>query len=676
MTTTDAATSRASAARHEAAPAAAPSGARRPPAAHRPRRPGADPALTLVSAPAGFGKTTLVADWFADDDTTAWLSLDPGDDDPTRFWTYVVAALERGRPRRSAPRRVRSSRTPAPPIEAVVATLINDLETAATDLVLVLDDYHVIESAEIHDSVAFLLEHLPPQVRLVIATRADPPLPLASMRARGDLLEVRAADLRFTAEEAAEYLNEAMDLHARPPHDVDVLEARTEGWIAALQLAALSMQGRVDPAAFIAEFAGDDRFILDYLADEVLERQTPRRPGLPARHVDPGPPHRAAVRRGDRRRGTPGRPSKRSTGRTCSSSPLDDRRTWYRYHHLFGDVLRARLLDEHPDRVPRAAPARERLVRSQRRARRRRSCTPGRRRPGARGGADRTGRARDAPGPPGGDPAELARGAARPTSSSTGRCSPSSSSAPACRPATRPASRPLLERPSRWLDADRSHRSCSTRRSTPVCPRTWPCTGPPSRSSPATPTGHPWATPTAVLDLVDGRRPRSNAAPPRRCSGWPTGPGRSRHGATTATPSRSPASSAGGHLPDLMGCSLALADIQLTQGQLRDAQRTFESALATHRRPPRAPRRRRHARRAGRLAIERNDLEAAAEHLAGERGPRRAHGPARSTPTAGASPSARLRTGRGRPRCRARLLDEAEPLYNTDFSPRCDRSPP
>ena len=136
-----------------------------------------------------------------------------------------------------------------------------------------LDDYHVIEAAEIHESMVFLLEHLPPQLHLVIATRADPPLPLASLRARGELLEVRAADLRFTADEAPRYLNDAMGLTLTAA-DIDVLEARTEGWIAALQLAALSMQGRDDPSAFIAEFAGDDRFVLDYLADEVLDRQT------------------------------------------------------------------------------------------------------------------------------------------------------------------------------------------------------------------------------------------------------------------------------------------------------------------------------------------------------------------------------------------------------------------
>lgn len=306
-------------------------------------------ALTLVSAPAGFGKTTLVADWLAGDHVTAWLSLDRRDDDPIRFWTYVVAALDAAAPE-LRPDAAALLESPGVAIDVVVATLINDLETAAQDLVLVLDDYHLIESVEIHESVAFLLEHLPPQFRLVIATRADPPLPLASLRAAGDLLEVRAADLRFTAEETAAYLADAMDL-TLDAADVDVLDARTEGWIAALQLAALSLQGRDDPAAFVAEFAGDDRFILDYLADEVLDRQRPEvRDFLLATSILTrltGPLCDAVTGRDD---------SKALLEELERSNlflvALDDRRTWYRYHHLFGDVVRARLLDEQPGRVP------------------------------------------------------------------------------------------------------------------------------------------------------------------------------------------------------------------------------------------------------------------------------------------------------------------------------------
>jgi LuxR family maltose regulon positive regulatory protein len=306
-------------------------------------------ALTLVSAPAGFGKTTLVADWFAESATTAWVSLDARDNDPNRFWTYVVAALDGAAPDLSTDAGP-LLHTAGLPLDVVVATLINDLETAALDLVLVLDDYHVIDSTEIHDSVTFLLEHLPPQIRLVIATRADPPLPLASLRADGDLLEIRAANLRFTPDETTSYLAGAMDLPLDAA-DVDVLEARTEGWIAALQLAALSMQGRDDPSTFVAEFAGDDRFILDYLTDEVLAHQSPEvRDFLLATSI-------LTRLTGPLCASVTGRDDAKSILEHLERSnlflvALDDRRTWYRYHHLFGEVLRARLVDDHPDRLP------------------------------------------------------------------------------------------------------------------------------------------------------------------------------------------------------------------------------------------------------------------------------------------------------------------------------------
>ncbi len=305
-------------------------------------------ALTLVSAPAGFGKTTLVAEWLADRPATAWLSLDPRDDEPVRFWTYVVAALETAAPdlRSEAAALLES---PGVSLDVVVATLSNDLETAAEDLVLVLDDYHLVESVEIHASVAFFLEHLPPQIRLVITTRADPPLPLASLRADGDLIEVRAAELRFTADEAAAYLSEAMDL-SLSASDIDTLEGRTEGWIAALQLAALSMQGRDDPSAFVAEFAGDDRFILDYLADEVLEHQPPEiRDFLLSTSILPRltGPLCAAVTGMDESKGI----LEELERSNLFLVALDDRRTWYRYHHLFGDVVRAKLLDDRPGRA-------------------------------------------------------------------------------------------------------------------------------------------------------------------------------------------------------------------------------------------------------------------------------------------------------------------------------------
>ena len=217
--------------------------------------------LTLVSAPAGFGKTTLLTEWLAarpdapaGERLAAWLSLDRADNDPASFWTYVIAALRTvaSEVGESALTLLRAPRPP--PIETVLTTLLNDLGATADDIVLVLDDYHVIDAPEVQDAMAFLLDHLPPWLHVVIASRADPALPLARMRARGELVEIRAAELRFTPDEAASYLNEMMGLQLTA-QDVAALEARTEGWIAALQLAALSMQGRDDVAGFIAGFA-------------------------------------------------------------------------------------------------------------------------------------------------------------------------------------------------------------------------------------------------------------------------------------------------------------------------------------------------------------------------------------------------------------------------------------
>src|SRR6266566_5027350 len=237
---------------------------------------GAESKLTLVSAPAGFGKTTLLADWLAavavDGRTVTWLSLDQSDNHPASFWTYLIAALQTAEPHIGASAISLLQSPQPPPIEAVLTLLLNELGGMSTDLVLVLDDYHVIDARDIHDGMSFLLEHLPPRLHLVIASRADPPLPLARLRARGELVEIRAADLRFTPDEAAVYLNQGMGLDLTA-HDIAVLEDRTEGWIAALQLAALSITGRADTATFIAGFSGDDRYIVDYLVEEVLRRQ-------------------------------------------------------------------------------------------------------------------------------------------------------------------------------------------------------------------------------------------------------------------------------------------------------------------------------------------------------------------------------------------------------------------
>ena len=313
---------------------------------------GAESTLTLVSAPAGFGKTTLLTEWLAaaaaGGRTVAWLSLDQRDNDPTVYWSYLVTALRTAGPGVGTGA-LALLQPPQAPIDAVLATLLNDLHAVSTDVVLVLDDYHVIDSREVHEGMAFLLENLPAQVHLVIASRTDPTLPLPRLRARGELVEIRAADLRFTAEEAAAYLNEGMGL-ALTAQDVAALEERTEGWIAALQLAALSMQGRDDVAAFIASFAGDDRYIVDYLAEEVLHRQ-------------PEPVQQFLLQTSILERLTgplcdavTGQNGGRATLTALERGnlflvPLDDRRHWYRYHHLFADVLRAHLLDEQPDVV-------------------------------------------------------------------------------------------------------------------------------------------------------------------------------------------------------------------------------------------------------------------------------------------------------------------------------------
>ena len=318
---------------------------------------GATSTLMLVSAPAGFGKSTLLAEWLTagpaapdDERSAAWLSLDRGDNNPVAFWTYVIAALRTMAPRVGARALALLQETQPAPIETVLTTLLNDLADVAGDLVLVLDDYHLIDAPDLMAGMAFLLDHAPPGLHLVIAGRADPPLPLARLRARGQLVEVRAADLRFTPEEAVAYLNGAMGLDLTEA-DVAALEGRTEGWIAALQLAALSMQGRDDVSGFIAGFAGDARYVVDYLVEEVLQRQPDTVQGflLHTSVLDrlSGPLCDAVTGDGG------GRAMLENLDRgNLFLVPLDDRRRWYRYHHLFADVLRARLLDEQPDHIP------------------------------------------------------------------------------------------------------------------------------------------------------------------------------------------------------------------------------------------------------------------------------------------------------------------------------------
>ena len=306
--------------------------------------------LTLISAPAGFGKTTLIGEWVAGcERQAAWLSLDEGDNDPTRFLSYLVAALQMIAPN-IGEGVLGALRSPQPPpTESILTVLLNEITAVGDDFVLVLDDYHVVDAEPVDDALAFVLQHLLPRMHLIIATREDPHLPLARLRARGQLGELRAADLRFTPSEAAEFLKGVMGL-SLSAEDIAALEDRTEGWIAGLQLAALSMQGRADTARFIQAFTGSHRFVLDYLVEEVLGRQPERvRSFLLQTAIldrlsgslcdavtdqEEGNARLEALERGN-----------------FFVVPLDDKRRWYRYHHLFADVLRARLMAEQPGQV-------------------------------------------------------------------------------------------------------------------------------------------------------------------------------------------------------------------------------------------------------------------------------------------------------------------------------------
>jgi LuxR family transcriptional regulator, maltose regulon positive regulatory protein len=307
-------------------------------------------AIVLVCAPAGFGKTSLLADWARRDPRpVAWLSLDDADNDPARFWRHVVATLEGVRP--EVGERLASLLGPPAPrsFEGLVTALLNQLAAQPEEMVLVLDDYHLIDAPPVHQSLGFLLEHLPPQVRLVVASRADPPLPLARLRASGQLAELRQRDLRFTPQEATTLLRTAVGPEL-PAAAVAVLADRTEGWVAGLQLAALSLQGRTDMTGFVAGFSGSHRYVLDYLAEEVLDRQPePLREFLLETSVLErlcGPLCDAVTGRADSQQVL-----ERVERANLFLVPLDEVRGWWRYHQLFADLLQARLERERPDRV-------------------------------------------------------------------------------------------------------------------------------------------------------------------------------------------------------------------------------------------------------------------------------------------------------------------------------------
>ncbi|MEE9616549.1 MAG: LuxR C-terminal-related transcriptional regulator, partial [Anaerolineae bacterium] len=341
--------------------------------------------LTLISAPAGFGKTTLLSEWIQQSERpTAWLSLDEGDNDPVRFLAYLIGALQRvdeaighslqGILQSSQlPSAASASRSETTWIEGLMTALINAVTAVAAKTTLVLDDYHLIHAASIHQAIRFLLEHQPPLMHVVISTREDPPLPLPRLRARGQVTEIRERELRFTVEEATAFFNRTMGLHLSPDA-VTALETRTEGWIAGLQLAALSLQDRDDADAFITAFAGDDRHVMGYLVEEVLHRQ-PEEVQRFLLHTAilerlSGPLCDAVLSRGieepfgyaqDRHGSRVDLPASPFTSSqemleyleqsNLFIVPLDSKREWYRYHRLFADLLRYRLRREQPERL-------------------------------------------------------------------------------------------------------------------------------------------------------------------------------------------------------------------------------------------------------------------------------------------------------------------------------------
>ena len=619
----------------------------------------------LVSAPAGFGKSTLLAEWLAGRTRTAWFSIDVGDNDPAVFWAYVIAALESVEPGVGDTARSVLGSSPGS-LEPALAALVNDLDALDDDVVLVLDDYHLIDSTHVHEQVTFLLEHLPRRVQLVIGSRADPPLPLPRLRARGELIEMRAADLRFTTDEAASYLNDAMGL-TLAAHDVAALEARTEGWIAALQLAALSLHGRDDTAAFIENFAGDDRFVVDYLAEEVLERQPQpirdfllrtsilsRLTGSLCDAVTGGNDGKATLEALDRA--------------NLFLVALDDRRAWYRYHHLFAEVLRARLADEGPDRIaglhrragdwfdaegdraeavrhalaagdfPRAAELVELAIPSLRQTRQ-----------------EATQRAWLDALPPdvfANRPVlSLALVGARMVTGDTAGVEN------------------LLEGIERWTDPDAPAADMVVHDATEF--GRLPAQAAMYRAALSLLGGDLAGTVShaeraAALSAADDHFGRGAAAALIGLAQWADGhleAAERQYSAAIASFERA------GHLPDVLACSLGLADIQFAQGRLGAAQRTLAAGLdlGTANGPLRGTADMRIG--LGELHFERNELDVAAEQLrAGVKlGDRLAF---RQHASRWRVLDARLRAAGGEHAAALALLSDAERLYDTDYSPK------
>ncbi|MCV7257096.1 LuxR C-terminal-related transcriptional regulator [Mycobacterium shimoidei] len=307
--------------------------------------------LTLLSAPAGWGKTTLLAQWAlgaGDDERFGWLSLDASDNDPVWFWMYVIGALQKISPGVGI-RAVEFLAMGADPVQVVLPTLLNDLDTIANPIVLILDDYHVVVSRAVHEQLTFFISHMPANLHFVLATRSDPTLPLARLRASGELAEMRTDDLRFGESETDQLLNHVLGLDLTLA-DIQMLHQRTEGWVAGLYLAALSLAGRADAAAFIRTFAGDNRHIVDYLMAEVLDRQSPQLRSFLLRTSVLG---RLSGPLCDAVLQTSGSASvlAKIERENLFVVPLDMSRHWYRYHQLFGELLRTELRRSEPDLV-------------------------------------------------------------------------------------------------------------------------------------------------------------------------------------------------------------------------------------------------------------------------------------------------------------------------------------
>jgi len=307
--------------------------------------------LTLLSAPAGFGKTTLLVDWIHQSKIpAAWFSIDKRDNDPRHFLAYVILGLQSLEAGTGEAALTMLQSPQPPPIESILINLINDVTRAPKDFALVLDDYHLVDAQPIHDTIAFLLENLPEQMHMIIATRADPPLPLARVRSQNLLTELRAADLSFTNDEAARLFDQSIDLQLSA-RDIQLIEARTEGWAAGLQLAALSLQGCKDPSGFLKGFKGDNRYIADYLTEEVLNRQPEDLRNFLLKTSILG---RLCGSLCD------ALTDQANSGQVLNALekanlfvvPLDDERRWYRYHHLFADLLEQRLRSRQSELMP------------------------------------------------------------------------------------------------------------------------------------------------------------------------------------------------------------------------------------------------------------------------------------------------------------------------------------